>query len=150
MNNPKIPYRPPYYDWKSVRRFIPVIRLLVETHQRVGVANVQFNPLTLNLSVETAIARLRDAVKSLCLELTIDDSIDIEVLRQIWPLFKVTSDGTRVTIVPRKLKETEPEPARGQNVLATIRTDDVEFLEDLKALARCLSKRFSLGQVDII
>jgi hypothetical protein len=142
-------YIPHRHSIKSVIRFIPAIRTLLDQHQRNGVASVSFNPLELNLSVETSIARLRDAVQSLTSGLTSHPSIDSEALKLIWPLYKVSSDGTNVQILPRETKLVEP-ITQVQTRLAELVSDEAGFVEELTAFAVLLGRRRLQGQVDII
>jgi hypothetical protein len=133
-------------------RFIPVIRTVLSQHQRNGIANVKFNPLEMNLSIETAIARLRDAFHSLAAGLTTHPDIDQETIKQVWPEYKVISDGTNVLVIGRGTDQpTEIELiVQAKTALAVLRTDEAGFVEDLTAFARLLGQRYLQGQVDII
>jgi len=137
---------------KSVVRFIPVIRTVLDQHRRNGVASVKFNPLELNLNLQTAMARLRDSVHSLCEGLTEHGSIDKETLKQVWPLYKVTSDGANVMVVSRDVPVGESNiTIIGSNEsLATLKTDEAGFVEAITAFAVLMGQRYLRGQVDII
>jgi hypothetical protein len=143
-------YIPYHFSAKSVSRFVPTIRALLEQHRRNGVANIKFNPLVdLNLGLETAIARLRNAVHSISTGITEFDSVDAATLKQVWPLYKITADDSNVMIVPRETLEATPQTSN-VSCLATLRTGELGFDQDLTAFARLLSRRHLLGQVDII
>jgi hypothetical protein len=144
-------YIPYIHSAKSVSRFIPIFRTLLDQHRKNGVAVVKFDPLEMNLALETAIARLRDAANSLLSDTVSFESVDSELLKQVWPLYRVTSDGISVIIESRRTKEVTPiaDSAIGTS-LAVLRTAEAGFVEDLTAFARLLGQRHLRGQVDII
>lgn len=133
-------------------RFIPVIRTVLNQHQRNGIANVKFNPLEMNLSVETGMARLRDAFHSLAAGLTTHPDVDQETVKQVWPEYKVISDGTNILVISRGTDQpTEIELiVQAKTCLATLHTDEAGFVESLTAFAVLLGQRYLQGQVDII
>jgi|SRR5215472_356745 len=146
-------YIPHRYSDKSVIRFVPILKSLVDQHAKNGVASVKFNPLELNISMETAISRLRDAAHSLIEGISIHPSIDPGILKTIWPLYKVTSDGIHVMVVSRQTEQSfDPTPIlQGSTTsLATLKCDEAGFVEELTAFAVLLSRRHLRGQVDII
>jgi hypothetical protein len=149
-----IPHR---YTARSVIRFVPVIRALLIQHRKNGVAVVKFNPVELDLNVNTAMARLRDAVHSLCSKFYTHPSIDSDELKRVWHLYKVVSnDDINVEIVSRGVELTPPNilietPSGGVYTDSIVlRTDEAGFIEALTALALLFGRRLIKGQVDII
>ncbi len=146
-------YLPHRHSWKSVSRFVPVIEALLDAHKKLGTANVTFDPLVgMNISVETAMGRLRDAVASLSQGLTSAPSIDAEELAAVWAFYKVTSDGTNVQIVSRLTEQEEPVMIQtgSRESLATLKVEDERFVETLTAFALLLGQRYLQGEVTIL
>jgi hypothetical protein len=144
-------YIPHRHGQRSVYRFVGIIVKVLDQHRRQGIASVSFNPLDMNISVETAIARLRDAVYSLSSGLTTHPSVDVTQLKEVWPHYKVTSDGVNVQVVSREAKQDEPVPIHtGTGTeLAVLRSEDPRFVETLSAFAVLLGQRFLQGEVQI-
>lgn len=145
-------YLPHRHSWKSVARFLAPIRSLINQHRKHNTASVAFNPLSLNISVETAVARLRDAIHSLSQGLTSAPAIDAEELAAVWAFYKVTSDGVNVLIVPRITEQEEPVLIHtdSRESLATLKVEDERFVENLTAFALLLGQRILQGEVTII
>jgi hypothetical protein len=143
-----IPHR---HSERSVFRFVPIITKLLNHHASRGSGTVSFNPLELNISVETAVARLRDAVFSLSTGLTAHPSVDAVTLKEVWKQYKVTSDGTNVQVIPRATEQGELLTITGdsKDVLASLNVEDVGFAENLSAFATLLGRRLLQGQVII-
>lgn len=145
-------YLPHRHTWKSVSRFVPVLESLIHQHQVSHTGHVSFDPQHFNISIETAIARLRDAVQSLSQGLTSTPSIDADVLTAIWPHYKVTSEGTRVLIVSRSTEQEEPVliHSGSRESLATLTVESPRFVENLTAFALLLGQRILQGEVTIL
>ena len=106
----------------------------------------------MNISLETAIARLRDAVHSLSSGLTTHPSVDATTLKEVWPLYRVDSDGVNVLVVSRETKQNKPElliHSGSRTELAVLGSEDVRFVEVLTAFAVLLGQRFLQGEVTI-
>jgi hypothetical protein len=145
-------YVPHRYSPKSVYRFVPVIDKVLSMHRNRGIASVSFDPTNLSISMETGIARLRDAVHALSTGMCPHPLINAEELRHVWPLYKVTSDGKVVQVVARSVEQIEPvamEPFAGVSI-AVLRTDDLRFTETITAFAVLLGQHLLVGQVDIV
>ncbi len=145
-------YLPHRHTWKSVSRFVPVIESLLNQHKHKGIASVTFDPATMGLSVETGIARLRDAVQSLSQGLTSTPTIKADDLTAIWPYYRVRSDGTLVNVISRSTEQEEPVMIQSgsRESLATLKVEDPRFVETLSAFALLLGQRFLQGEVTIL
>lgn len=139
------------HSTKSVFRFVPVIKQLLDHHKSRGIAQVSFNPADMGISLETGIARLRDAVYSLSSGLTTHPSVDATTLKEVWPLYKVSSDGINVLVVSRTTEQDEPVPIHtgSSGSLATLQVNDPQFVEIVTSFAVLLGRRFLQGQVTI-
>jgi hypothetical protein len=138
-------------SWRSVQRFVPVIEHVLTAHQN-GIAHVAFDPKRMGISIDTAIARLRDAVQSLSQGLTSTPTINADVLTAIWPHYKVTSDGTNVLITSRTTEQEEPVliHSGSRESIATLTVGSPRFVENLSAFALLLGQRLLQGEVTIL
>lgn len=144
-------YTPHRYSPRSVYRFVPIIKRVLDQHRSRGTATVMFNPLELNLSIETAVARLRDAAKALSSGITTHPSVDVTSLKEVWPLYRVDSDGVNVLVAPRSTEQDEVVPIHtaSGDALATLNVEDGQFVELVRAFAILLGRRLLQGQVVI-
>ncbi len=141
-------YLAPRFGQRSVNRFVPILSRLCQAQEPTAVS---FTPSELGISVETAMARLRDAAHSLSTGLTTHPSINAETLSAVWPLYKVTSDGLDVVVSPRKTEKgtpITPLSVRAADSYA-LRADAPGFVEALTAFAVLLGQRVLQGQVVI-
>jgi hypothetical protein len=145
-------FLPHRYTAKSVDRFIPVLEAVV---RQAGspLQTVQFFPSDLYLSMNTAMARLRDAVHAITTGIIIDPRVPADVLRAMWPMFRLTSfNGTKVLLVPRHTEQGTPlnvESGEHRTYLAVLRVDQPRFEEILSAFATLLGQRLLEGTVCI-
>jgi hypothetical protein len=101
--------------------------------------------------MNTAMARLRDAVHAITTGIIIDPRVPAEVLHAMWPKFQLTShNGTKVLLVPRDTKQGTPlnvESGGSRTYLAMLRVDQPRFEEILGAFATLLGQRLVEGTV---
>lgn len=141
-------YLPHRHTDKSVRRFVPVLETLLSNHKTLGEYPVQFDPTTLGISVETGLARLRDAVHSIINGLTSYPTISPTELVAVWPRYHVISDGTNIVIQPKHgtANSTQLNVA---TKLATLSVSHPYFSDILTAFAVLLGHRILQGEVQI-
>lgn len=145
-----MPYQPSQYREKSVNRFVPVLKLLLAD---TGKSGVSFDPFAMLLSPNTAIARLRDAVHAISSGKVIHPSINADLLREVWSQYKITSDGSIISISPRQTEE-RPQAvptggSRAATELAVLKVSQPRFVETLTAFACLLGQRILTGEVTI-
>lgn len=142
-------YLPHRHTDKSVRRFVPILETLIANHKTFGEYPVQFDPTQLGISVETGLARLRDAVHSITTGLTNYPNISSADLSAIWPRYHATSDGTNIVIQP-KHPTVHATRVHVSTKLATILVDQPNYESYLTAFAILLGNRILQGEVTII
>lgn len=141
-------YLPHRHTDKSVRRFVPVLETLISNHKTLGEYPVSFDPNTLGISVETGLARLRDAVHSIVNGLTNYPTIKASDLVVIWPRYHVISDGTNIVIQPKQTTANQAQLHVGTK-LATLSTTHQVFPDLLTAFAVLLGHHILQGEVQI-
>lgn len=145
-------YLPHRFRAQSVYRFVPILDQLLKQHSNKGTASIGFSPFDLHISADTAIARLRDAVIALSTGKTTHPSINAHELAEVWPLYRVTSDGDRVLVVPRLTKEGRPsvmDVGPRTAALAVLHVNQERFVETVTAFAVLLGQRLLQGEVTI-
>jgi hypothetical protein len=145
-------YLPHRYTTKSVDRFIPVLEAVCRQSYLGKVEQVEFFASDLFLSMNTAMARLRDAVHAITTGIIVDPRVPADVLRAMWPKYRLTShNGTKVLLVPRNTEQTPTtlnvESGEQRRYLAVLDTDRPRFEETLTAFACLLGQRILEGSV---
>jgi hypothetical protein len=141
-------YLPHRHTDKSVRRFVPVLETLLSNHKTLGEYPVQFDPNTLGISVETGLARLRDAVHSIVNGLTTYPNISPSELGSVWPRYHVISDGTNIIVAPKQANANATQ-LHVSTKLATLTVRHPYFSDLLTAFAVLLGHRIFQGEVQI-
>jgi hypothetical protein len=144
-------YQPHRYTSKSVDRFIPVLERLCRQDPDHP-ETISFFASDLFLSLNTTLARLRDAVAAITTGIIVDPRVPADVLRATWKKFHLTShNGNKVLLVPRDTKQTTDslnvETGSHRRYLAVLRTNQPRFEEVLTAFACLLGQRLLEGTV---
>lgn len=139
----------PRFKPHNVLRFVEIVKILQNSPKEI-----HFNPTPLRLSVDTACARLRDAILALSTGLVQHPDINSDLLAKVWPRYKVIADGEFVSVVPRQTeKETSvsvhPSDVESPALSWTLSAEHRRFCDSLRAFAVLLGERLLTGQLTI-
>jgi hypothetical protein len=145
-------YQPHRYTAKSVDRFIPVLEQLCRQAQTGKMETISFFASDLFLSLNTAMARLRDAVAAITTGIIVDPRVPADLLQVMWKQYQMTShNGNKVLLVPRNTEQTRPtlnvESGAQRKYLAVLNTSQPRFEEILTSFACLLGQRLLEGTV---
>jgi hypothetical protein len=137
---------------RNTNRFESVIRTLVASD---GTKNICFDPSHLGINSVSASARLSDALLALLNGHTSLPHLDVERLRTLRPLVRVTTlDNGNVCLVPKTKKETaatelpvDLSSKDTQTDLAVITCGELQAYERVLAFALLLGSRDFVGRV---